>query len=202
MLTATLLRIGEHLSESLATQNPFLPMQFSVPIVGALIGAVILFFGRKLFWLCVAAVGFAAGVEVAPHLVHEPSSLMALIIALVLGLIGALLALFLQKIAIAVLGFLAGGKLAGAIAAAFFVQYAEHSTIIFVIGGIIGAVLLLVLFDWALIVVSSLIGAHLIVYQSAIVLPQSGSIIVFIGLVVIGILVQAASLRRSGATIA
>jgi len=71
-----------------------------------------------------------------------------------------------------------------------------------VIGGIIGAVLLLVLFDWALIVVSSLIGAHLIVYQSAIVLPQSGSIIVFIGLVVIGILVQAASLRRSGATIA
>ncbi len=202
MLTATLLRIGEHLSESLATQNPFLPMQFSVPIVGALIGTVILFFGRKLFWLCVAAVGFAAGVEIAPHLVQEPSPLLALTVALVLGLIGALLALFLQKIAIAVLGFLAGGKLAGAIAAAFFVQYAEHSTIIFVIGGIIGAVLLLVLFDWALIVVSSLIGAHLIVYQSAIVLPQSGSIIVFIGLVVIGILVQAASLRRSGATIA
>jgi hypothetical protein len=202
MLTATLLRIGEHLSESLATQNPFLPMQFSVPIVGALIGAVILFFGRKLFWLCVAAVGFAAGVEIAPHLVQEPSPLLALTVALVLGLIGALLALFLQKIAIAVLGFLAGGKLAGAIAAAFFVQYAEHSTIIFVIGGIIGAVLLLVLFDWALIAVSSLIGAHLIVYQSAIVLPQSGSIIVFIGLAVIGILVQAASSRRSGATIA
>jgi uncharacterized membrane protein YeaQ/YmgE (transglycosylase-associated protein family) len=202
MLTATLLRIGEHLSESLATQNPFLPMQFSVPIVGALIGAVILFFCRKLFWLCVAAVGFAAGVEIAPHLVQEPSPLLALTVALVLGLIGALLALFLQKIAIAVLGFLAGGKLAGAIAAAFFVQYAEHSTIIFVIGGIIGAVLLLVLFDWALIAVSSLIGAHLIVYQSAIVLPQSGSIIVFIGLAVIGILVQAASLRRSGATIA
>src|SRR5437773_11836570 len=195
MLTATLLRIGEHLSESLATQNPFLPMQFSVPIVGALIGAVILFFGRKLFWLCVAAVGFAAGVEIAPHLVQEPSPLLALTVALVLGLIGALLALFLQKIAIAVLGFLAGGKLAGAIAAAFFVQYAEHSTIIFVIGGIIGAVLLLVLFDWALIVVSSLIGAHLI--QSAIVLPPSGSTIVFIGLVILGVLVQAASLRKS-----
>jgi hypothetical protein len=202
MPSATLFRIGEHLPQSVAIQNLFPPMQFSVPIVGALIGAVILFFGRKLFWLCVAAVGFAAGVEIAPHLVQEPSPLLALTVALALGLIGALLALFLQKIAIAVLGFLAGGKLAGAIAAAFFVQYAEHSTIIFVIGGIIGAVLLLVLFDWALIVVSSLIGAHLIVYQSAIVLPQSGSIIVFIGLSVIGILVQAASLRRSGATIA
>jgi hypothetical protein len=169
-------------------------MHFSVAIVGALIGAVILLFGRKLFWLCVAAVGFAAGVEIAPHLVHEPSVLLQLLIALVLGLIGALLALFLQKIAIGVLGFLAGGKLAGAIAAAFFVHYAQHSTIIFVVGGIVGAVLLLVLFDWALIIVSSLIGAHLI--QSAVVLPASGSTIVFIGLAVIGILVQTASLRR------
>jgi hypothetical protein len=172
-------------------------MHFSVAIVGALIGVVILLFGRKLFWLCVAAVGFAAGVEIAPHVVHEPSPLMALIIALVLGLIGALLALFLQKIAIAVLGFLAGGKLAGAIAAAFLVHYAQYSAIIFVAGGIIGAILLLVLFEWALISVSSLIGAHLIVYQGAIVLPQSGLLIVFIGLAVIGVLVQAASLRRS-----
>src|SRR5437016_8265316 len=181
----------------MAVQNP--SMHFSVAIVGALIGIVILLFGRKLFWLCVAAVGFAAGVEIAPHLVHEPSPLLALTVALVLGLIGALLALFLQKIAIAVLGFLAGGKLAGAIAAAFFVHYAQYSTIIFVIGGVVGAILLLALFDWALIVVSSLIGAHLI--QSAIVLPASGSTIVFIGLAVLGILVQAASLRGSRATI-
>lgn len=103
----------------MAVQNPLPPVHFSVAIVGALIGIVILLFGRKLFWLCVAAVGFAAGVEIAPHLVNEPSPLLALTVALVLGLIGALLALFLQKIAIAVLGFLAGGKLAGAIAAAF-----------------------------------------------------------------------------------
>ena len=177
-------------------------MNFSIPIFSILIGVVILFFGRKLFWLCVAAIGFAAGVELAPHLVQDPSALLSLTIAILLGIIGALLALFLQKIAIAVLGFLAGGKLAGAIAAAFFVHYAQHSTIIFVIGGVIGAILLLVLFDWALIVVSSLIGAHLIVYQSTIALPQSGSIILFIGLAVVGILVQAASLRRSGATIA
>jgi len=179
----------------MAVQNP--SMQFSVAIVGALIGIVILLFGRKLFWLCVAAVGFAAGVEIAPHLVNEPSQLLALTVALVLGLIGALLALFLQKIAIAVLGFLAGGKVAGAIAAAFFLQYAQYSTVIFLAGGIIGTILLLVLFDWALIVVSSLIGAHLI--QSTIVLPASGSTIVFIALTIIGILIQAASLRRSQA---
>src|SRR5207237_3742632 len=134
-------------------------MNFSVTIVSVLIGVVVLFFGRKLFWLCVAAIGFAAGVELAPHLVHEPSALLSLTIALLLGIIGALLAVFLQKIAIGVHGFLAGGKLAGAIAAAFFVHYAQHSPIIFVVGGTVAAMLLLPLFDWALIIVASLIRA-------------------------------------------
>ena len=170
-------------------------MHSSVTIIGVLIGVVILFFGRKLFWLCVAAVGFAVGVKIAPLLVNESSSLLALLIALIFGVLGALLALFLQKVAIAVLGFLAGGKLATAIAAAFFVQYAQYSTIIFVIGGIIGAILLLALFGWALIVVSSFIGAYLI--QSAIVLPPTGSTLVFIGLAILGIFVQTASFRRS-----
>src|SRR4249919_1807242 len=124
-------------------RNPAFPMHSSVTIVGVIIGIVILFFGRKLFWLCVAAVGFAVGVQIAPLLVNQASSLLALVIALVFGILGVLLALFIQKIAIAVLGFLAGGKLATAIAAAFFVQYAQYTTIIFVIGGFIGAILML-----------------------------------------------------------
>src|SRR6266436_1392666 len=101
-------------------------MNLPIPILSVLIGAIILFFGRKLFWLCVAAVGFAAGVEFAPHLMHEPTQVLQLSIAIVFGFIGALLALFLQKIAIAVAGFLAGGKLAVAIAAAFFAQHAQY----------------------------------------------------------------------------
>ena len=153
-----------------------------------------MFFGRKLFWLCVAAVGFAAGLQIAPLLVNEASSVLALVIAVVFGILGALLAVFIQKIAIAVLGFLAGGKLATAIAAAFFVQHAQYSTIIFFIGGIIGAILLLAVFGWALIVVSSFIGAYLI--QSAIVLPPTGLTLVFIGLAILGIFVQTVSFRR------
>ena len=165
------------------------------PIIGALIGVLILFFGRKLFWLCVAAVGFAVGVELAPQLIHEPSPLLALTVALVLGFIGALLALFLQKIAIAIAGFFAGGKLAVAIAAAFFAQHAQYFGLTFLIGGIIGAVLMLVLFDWALIILSAVVGAHLI--QSAIALPPMGTGILFVILVVIGVLVQAAAFRRT-----
>ena len=176
-------------------------MNLPVPIVSALIGVVILFFGRRLFWLCVAAVGFAAGVELAPHLVHEPTPMLALSIAIILGLIGALLATFLQKIAIAVAGFLAGGKLAVAIAGAFFVQYAQHYWVTFIVGGIVGALLLLMLFDWALIFLSAAVGAHLI--QSAIVLPATGNAILFVVLVLIGVIMQAGALRRSrGTTVA
>jgi hypothetical protein len=174
-------------------------MNLPVPIVSVLIGVVILFFGRRLFWLCVAAIGFAAGVELAPHLIHEPTPLLALSIALVLGFIGALLATFLQKIAIAVAGFLAGGKLASAIAAAFFVQYDQYYLITFIIGGIVGALLLLMLFDWALIFLSAAVGAHLIqtAVQSSVLLPATGSAILFVVLVVIGVLFQAGALRRS-----
>jgi Domain of unknown function (DUF4203) len=164
-----------------------------IPILSVLVGAVILLFGRKLFWLCVAAVGFAAGVEVAPLLVHQPSATLALTVALVLGFIGALFALFLQKLAIAMVGFLTGGKLALAMASAFFVQLAAHPGITFLVGGIIGALLLLIVFDWALVVLSSLVGAYLI--RSVITLPPSGSAILFVVLVAIGVGVQVTALR-------
>src|SRR5256886_12407876 len=169
-------------------------MNLPIPILSVLIGAVILFFGRKLFWLCVAAVGFAAGVEFAPHLMHEPTPVLQLSIAIVFGFIGALLALFLQKIAIAVAGFLAGGKLAMALAVAFLADGARYPGITFIVGGIIGAILLLSLFDWALIVMSAVVGAYLIGHT--ILLPPTGATILFIGLALLGIVVQAAAFRR------
>jgi len=170
-------------------------MNLPIPILSILIGAVILFFGRRLFWLCVAAVGFAAGIQVAPHLMHEPTPILQLSIAVVFGFIGALLALFLQKIAIAVAGFLAGGKLAMALVAAFIAEGARYPGIAFIVGGIIGAILLLALFDWALIVMSAVVGAYLIGHT--VTLPPTGATILFVGLAALGIVVQAAALRRT-----
>jgi len=62
------------------------------------------------------------------------------------------------------------------------------------IGGIIGALLLLAC-SIGVDFLSSVVGAHLI--QSAMVLPQSGSTILFVGLAAIGVIVQAASMRGS-----
>lgn len=169
-------------------------MNLPIPILSVLIGAVVLFFGRKLFWLCVAAIGFAAGMELAPHLMHEPTPVLQLSIGIVFGFIGALLAMFLQKIAIAIAGFLAGGKLAMALVAAFFAEGARYPGIVFVAGGIVGMILLLSLFDWALIVMSSVVGAYLIGHT--IVLPATGATVLFVGLAVVGIVVQASAFRR------
>jgi len=170
-------------------------MRLPIPIISVCIGVAVLLFGRRLFWLLVAAVGFAAGVELAPWLVHEPSSILVITAALVLGFIGALLALFLQKIAVAIVGFVAGGRLAVAIITAFLVQHETTFTLIFLTGGIVGALVFLLLFDWALIVLSSLVGAYMI--TGAITLPPTGGTIVFIVLTIIGIVVQTGMSRRS-----
>ena len=71
----------------------------------------------------------------------------------------------------------------------------HYRGITFVIGGILGALLLLALFDWVLILLSSVEGAHLV--SSGITLPEKGSLVLFIALAVIGLLVQGSMLRRS-----
>ena len=174
------------------SRNP--RMHASVPIISAILGLLILLLGRKLFWLCVAAAGFAVGVELAPRLVHEPSTVLIVSAALVLGFAGALLALLLQKLAIGVLGFLIGGRAAVAMGMAFLTEQTVHYWVIFTIGGIVGALLLLAVFDWALILLSSMLGAYLI--GNAITLPYTGASILFVLLVILGVVTQTIARRR------
>jgi hypothetical protein len=161
----------------------------TVPIVSILIGALVLFFGRRLFWLFVAAVGFWIGFQLTPQLLHHPPEWLTFAVAIGLGILGAILALILQKIAIAIAGFLVGGQAATGLVAAFVATPPASTTITFVIGGIIGALLLLMLFDWALIFFSSIAGAELI--TSNLHVAAKGAGIIFLALAVVGIVAQA-----------
>jgi hypothetical protein len=165
-----------------------------VPIISLLVGIALLLFGRRLFWLFVAAIGFAIGLQLAPYLMQNPPPWLSLTISIALGLVGALLAFLLQKLAIGVAGFLVGGRAAVAIVAALIANYAHYYGITFVVGGIIGALLLLALFDWALIIFSSIEGARLI--ASSVHLPSTGTTILVVGLAIFGIIVQSALFRR------
>ena len=172
-------------------------------IVNLLLGLVLLILGRKLFWLFVGVAGFLVGMEIAERLVAGPQG-MKLLIAIAAGVLGAVIAIFLQKAAIAIAGFVIGGYITVELlrASALFPKalagiQGMAGSVPYIIGGIIGAVLLFVLFDWGLIVLSSLSGASLIVRSINL---QSHALPLLIAvLVVAGILIQARMKRRSRA---
>ena len=166
----------------------------ALPLASIIVGALMLLFGRRLFWLFVAAVGFWIGFELTPYLIQNPPPWLALAIGLVLGLMGAVLAFILQKVAIAIAGFLVGGHIATALLAAFVHAPPQPSWIAFVLGGTLGAMLLLALFDWALILFSSVAGAEMIVRHFH--LPSTGTTILFRALTICGIIFQAMLFRR------
>src|SRR3970040_1727818 len=81
-------------------------------LVRVVVGLLLLAVGKRLFWLFVAAVGFVATLAGAARFFQPQSELTLFVIAVVAGFVGALLAVFAQKLAVGVAGFLAGGYLA------------------------------------------------------------------------------------------
>ena len=170
---------------------------FHYPLAFLLAGLLLLLLGRRLFWLFVAAGGILAGVEAAPRILPHGTELMTLLFVVVLGIAGALLAIFLQKVAVAIAGFAAGGYFAVVLCAPMLggvgIRY-PGTWLCLVIGGILGAILMIVFFNWALIILSSLEGAHLII--RALPVHRHHFPFLFLILAVIGIAIQAATYRR------
>lgn len=132
-------------------------------LIVLILGTLLLIFGRKLFWLFVAVAGFIVGFTYLPAFFGAQSENTALIVGLVCGLLCGVIALFVQKIAISIAGFAATGFLAMNYAESLFHLGPQAGWIVFVVAGIIGSLLVHWLFDWTLIVVSSFVGATLIV---------------------------------------
>ena len=165
-----------------------------INLINVVLGGALLLAGRKLFWLFVGAVGFVTGLQLATSFWQGPEGL-ALVFGLVLGVIFALLAIFLQSIAIGIAGFLAGGYILNAMAGMFGL---EAGWVIYIIGGLIGLALVIFLFDWAIITLSSLAGASLVVQAF---LPEGGTGgIIFTVLFLIGVIVQGSVLRSERST--
>ncbi len=166
-----------------------------------LVGAVLLMFGRRLFWLFVAACGFLAGLSLAPQLTSTESQWKTLLIALMLGVLGALLGLLFERVAIGVAGFLAGAYIANRLLTVLSMQGPIAFWVAFVVGGLIGALLLGMIFDWSLIGLSSLAGSFLI--MEAVHVPPSGNraLLLWLGLLTFGVLIQAAQMRGKGQSV-
>jgi hypothetical protein len=151
------------------------------------LGLVILLFGRKIFWLFIGIVGFLAGIEITDFILAGRPGWEILLVALVFGVIGALLAVFVERVAFALAGFYAGAYIS-LILSAPFEAFGSHALIL-IAGGVIGAIASILLMDWAIIGLSCLIGAGTIVNQLPI--DQTIRAIVFVVLVIVGASAQA-----------
>ncbi len=162
-------------------------------LAALVIGILLLTLGRRLFWLFVGAAGFLVGVELARHSLVTHYGWEPLVVGLAAGVLGALLAIFLQRIAVAVAGFVGGGyALMGLLGLSHWRHPADlPAWMAFIVGGVIGLVLVTMLFDWALIILSSLVGSSMIVHAHAVQIAPHSMPLVFLVLAVVGIIVQA-----------
>jgi hypothetical protein len=158
---------------------------------GVLVGVVLLLFGRRLYWVFVAGIGFLTGLSLAPDLFPGQPEWVILLAALVAAIVGAVIALVAQKITIGLIGFVAGGGIGLLLLRKMGLVGEGTGWVVYLIAGVVGLVLMLVLFDWALILLSSLAGANLIVtgVSARVHLPQETWFLAFIALV--GVVVQA-----------
>jgi len=150
------------------------------------IGTALLTMGRRIFWLFVGAAGFILGREFATRFPIGEPEWTPLAVSLLAGFIGAIFAIFAQKFAVAVGGFILGSYTLASIA--YSLGFETTHWFFLVVGGAIGSLLVLVVFDWALIVLSSMTGAMLIVQSGFFEHPAN--ILVSLIMLSVGIAIQ------------
>jgi hypothetical protein len=156
-----------------------------VEILQILMGIFLLAAGCRLFWLFVGSLGFIAGMQLGMAYFALQPEWAVWGLALLLGIVGALLAVFFQTLAIGVGGFVAGSAIT-----AYLLNFIGFTAppIFSLIGGIISLILFYMAFDWALVGLSAVAGASLILHN--INLNQQLQFVLFAALVVIGVFVQ------------
>ena len=154
-----------------------------------LVGLMLIVLGRQLFWFFVAGIGFVTTIEAVAQMALAWPDWLVMIVALLAGIIGALLAVFFQGVAMGVGGFFAGGYIVMAMLKMLEIQIPVLIWALPLMGAITGLVLALLFLDWALIVLSSLSGASIL--AQAVNLNRPLTFVVFIIAFVLGVIIQA-----------
>jgi MFS family permease len=162
---------------------------YDMDIINLVLGVILLTTGKKLYWLFVAVVGFVVGLALATQYVKLNPPWLVYLVALGAGVIGAILATFLQHLAIALVGFIVGGYGAYYLFGLLGRNPEPYNWMAFIIGGIVGLFLVASIFNWALYILSAWAGATLV--TEAIGLHAPFGLILFFVLFVLGMIIQA-----------
>lgn len=154
-------------------------------IVRGVIGGILLFLGHELNFLFAGAMAALLGFRLTPLLPPQWPAWSDYVFIIGLGVIAAAVVLINERVGYFISGFLAGGL--------FLVEYYAPNTLTvpllpFLVGGVIGALIIGVFTDWALILVTTTIGAYYLV--NLFVLDPMIEILIGAGLFIVGALTQ------------
>lgn len=154
-------------------------------IIRGVIGGILLFLGRELNFLFAAAMAALLSFRLLPRLPAAWPSWADIAFVITMALIAAVIALINERVGYFLSGFLAGGF--------FLIEYfAPNQPTVplmpFIAGAVIGSLILGLLTEWAMILVSSAIGAYYML--NLFVMHPTAEILVGAGLFVIGALTQ------------
>lgn len=162
-------------------------------LIALIAGGLLLFFGKRLFWLAAALVAFLFGWQLFVDLLGP---MWSLVVALVLGILFAWLAIKFIKITVYMVGFLAGAAALPFLAGTFGVDMS--GLVLAIIGGAIGLILVAVAFDWGLILITAWAGASAVTFalQNWVSMSDTFSTVVFLVLMIVGVFWQASQKRK------
>jgi hypothetical protein len=152
------------------------------------VGFLSLMVGRPAYMSFVGAIGYIVGAYLAERYLLVAPEWNTVAMPLVFGVIGALAALFFRRWAARVAGFLAGGYLLFNFPEVFSASTEWASWPLFLVAGTITVVFLVIWFDFALVILSALVGVTLML--PSINLGAFDTLTMFILLMVFGTITQ------------
>lgn len=159
-------------------------------IVRGIIGAIILFLGRELNFVFAAGMAALISFRLAPLLPDTWPSWATSAFIVGMAILAAVVVLINEHAGYFISGFLAGGY----VLSEYFAPGVLVIPILpFFVGGVLGSLILGIFTEWALIVVSSVIGA--IYLTGMFLLSDTARTLLTAGLVIIGALVQVLIMR-------
>lgn len=158
-------------------------------------GVVLLVAGRRVYWLMVGLVGFVLGFSLTAQYLEGPEWVM-LVGGLIVGLLASGLAVLFQKVALGIAGFLIVGM--AVLWWAEQMGWGDSWWVLALAGGagLVGAYLTRSVFEVALIVLSSVFGATLLLEALQRPVDQISPLLVI--LVAVGVVIQASLARSRG----
>jgi hypothetical protein len=157
-------------------------------------GLLLLLFGRRLYWLLAGVVGFVVVFTLSGRLLPEVAEETMLWASLLCGVAGAVLAVVAHRFLLSVVGGLGGVLIALWQVQQLGVERGVGWLVAAIVGGVLGAWLLSRLFEVALAVLSSLLGAQLLVDRLPV--PSEWLLVAYLGLAAFGFFFQLLRSRR------